>query len=403
MGLFSTRDISWSDVYSGWTSGSSFTRGRDVKALRIVAVYGAVSLIADLFATLPQQRYRDAGGQHRKIGLPPWLVKPDPRMNAVTWRYQFVTSLKLRGNAYGLVIGSGASPLGVRWLHPDRVRIDESDPDGPRFWVEGRSEALTLYSQGGQIIHVPEFVQPGSIEGLSPIANFKQVYETAGYAMEYGRHWFEKSSVPAALLTTKTKLKPGAAAEARALFKEAAADGLVTLDHDWDYRTLSLRPDEAQFLDTIKASATLIATIFRVAPEDVGGETGRSLTYGNRQDDAERFNVRTMLPLTIRYELAMNELLPAGEFIKCNLDALVRPNLLDRIRANNEALKGGQLFHEEMRAQEDRAPATDEQVAFWKEHYLTTNTTSESQATSLALAIDEAVAKKLAEQITKGA
>lgn len=403
MSLFFKRDIDWDDVYSSWVTGSSFASG-SVKALRLVPVYAAVSYIADMFATLPQARYREDNGQHKKLELPPWLLKPDPRIDVFGWRYQFVTSLKLRGNAYGLVLGDARNPLGIRWLHPDKVTVDEAtDPTGPLYWVTGHNKPLTSFRQGGQIIHVAEFVQPGSVVGLSPIAQFKQVFETTGYALDYGRNWFEKSQIPPALLTAKTKLKPGQAAEAKTLFKEAAADGLVTLDADWDYKALTVAPNEAQFLETIKASATLIANIFRVSPEDIGGETGTSKTYGNRQDDFERFNVRTMLPVTVRYELAMGGLLPAAEFIKCNLDALVRPNLLERSRANTENLKNGTLTLPEARRNEDRAPLTLEEIEFWKSHYLTTNSTSESNATSLALAVSEQVAQQLAEQITKEA
>lgn len=390
MSLFFKRDLEWGDVFPGWAPGSSF-RSRNVKALRIVSVYGAVSLIADLFATLPQSRYRDDAGRHTKLALPAWLMKPDPRIDVFGWRYQYVTSLKLRGNAYGLVLGSSINPLGVRWLHPDSVRVDETDPTGPRYYVAGSSEPMTLYSQGGQIIHVAEFVQPGSVVGLSPIAQFQKVFETAGYAIEYGHDWFEKSAIPASLLTSKKQLKPGQAAEAKTLFRAAVADGgPVTLDMEWDYKALTIAPNEAQFLETIKASATLIATIFRVAPEDVGGETGSSKTYGNRQDDAERFNVRTMLPLVVRYELAMKTLLAESEFIKLNLDALNRPNLLERTRANFEALRSGQIFHDEMRALEDRPPATAAQVKFWQENYQTQKSASES----ISEAVSESITKE---------
>ncbi|MER3389978.1 MAG: phage portal protein [Microcella sp.] len=403
MSLFFKRDLDWDDVYAGWTTGSSFSSARNVKALRLVAVYAAVSLIADLFSTLPQSRYREDAGRHTKLPLPEWLAKPDPRISLFSWRYQFVTSLKLRGNAYGLVMdGSGGKPVGVRWLHPDSVRVDELDPTGPRYYVAGRAEPLTLYSQGGQIIHVPEFVQPGSVVGLSPIEQFRKVFETAEYAVDYGHDWFETSAIPKALLMAKRSLKPGQAAEAKTLFRSAVADGgPVTLDMDWDYKQLTIAPNESQFLETIKASSTLIANIFRVSPEDIGGETGSSKTYGNRQDDFERFNVRTMLPTVVRYELAMKALLPEQEFIKANLDALVRPNLLERSRANTENLKNGTLTLAEARGNEDRPMLTPEEVEFWHEHYLTTNSVSESNATSLALTVSEQVADLLAKNFTK--
>jgi len=383
MSLFFKRDVGWSDVFAGFTGTPS--RGAAGRALRLVPVYAAVSQIADQFATLPQHHYVGEAGERRRVALPQWLANPDRRVNVFSWRYQFVTSLKLRGNAYGLVLGDPANPLGVRWLHPDSVSVDETDPTGPRFFVSGMGEPLTLHSQGGRMLHVPEFVQPGSILGLSPIAQFRQVFETAEFAGQYGRDWFEKSAVPASLLMSKQRLSPGQASEAKRMFRESVADGgPVTLDAGWDYEKLTVAPDEAQFLQTIKASATLIANIFRVPPEDIGGEVANSRTYGNREADAERFNVRTMLPLVTRYELAVGELLPAGHYLKLNMDVLSRPNLLERSRANTENLRNGTLTLGEARANEDRAPLTDEQVEQWQQWFATTKSQSESDATSTA-------------------
>jgi HK97 family phage portal protein len=378
--LFKRARINWGDVYTGWTPGSGFINGSP-RALRLVPVYAAVSLIADMFATVPQYRYRGDGTSKTQMPLPQWLIKPDPRIDAYSWKYQFVTSLKLRGNAYGIVLGPGNGPLGVRWLHPDAVSIDETDPSGPRFWVGGASEALTLYSQGGQLVHIAEFVQPGSIRGLSPIQMFKQVWETAHYATEYGHDWFERAGVPASLLMSKKGLKPGQAKEAKELFRASVKDGgPVTLDAEWDYKQLTIAPNEAQFLETIKATATTIANIFRVTPEDVGGSSGDSKTYGNRQDDDERFKVRTMLPLATRYETAVSDLLPAPQFIKLDLDAWTRPNLLDRAKADTERLKNGTLTLDEARASVDKPPLTPAQVDFWQDNFATAKRLTETAA-----------------------
>lgn len=390
MSLFFKRDLEWGDVYPGWGAGSSVRS----KPMRLVPVYAAVSQIADLFSTLPQHRYRGEAGKRVKLDLPRWLVKPDPRVDVFAWRYQFVTSIKLRGNAYGLVLGDSLTPAGVRWLHPDAVDVDESDPTGPRYYVNGHPEPLTRHSQGGQIVHIAEFVQPGSVVGLSPIAQFRQVFETAGYALDYGRDWFEKSAVPSALLTSKTRLKPGQAREAKQLFIESVADGLVTLDSEWDYTKLTVAPEEAQFLQTIKASATLIANIFRVPPEDIGGEAGSSRTYGNREADAERFNVRTMLPLVTRFELGISELLAEGEFVKLNLDALTRPNLLERSRANTENLRNGTLTLPEARANEDRSMLTAQEIEQWQEWYATRKSSSETVAETVSQSVSEAITKE---------
>lgn len=380
MSLYHKRD--WADpTVSGWL-GRFVGSGRAAPALRLVPVYASVALIADMFASLPMDVFTKAGGERREVEAPDWLRAPDPRVSEFEWRYQYTVSMKLRGNAYGLVVGPILNPVGLVWLNPDKVSVDETDPARPVYRIAGAE--YEQFSQGGRIVHVREFLQPGTVKGLSPIENFARDFEVGDAAREFGARFFRSSEAPTSLLTAKQRLKPGDATDARNDWREAVAEGgPVVLDLDWDYKRLSVSPSEAQFLETIRANATTIATIFRVQPEDVGGEVANSRTYGNREADAERFNVRTMLPHVTKFELALKPLLGDQRFVRLNMDVLARPNLIDRIRANSEALRTGQIFHDEMRRLEDRPPATAEQLVFWQENYQTFKSESESFAQSV--------------------
>ena len=394
MSLLFRRSLDWGDVYGGspgW-SGVRFVGGKTTgPALRVAPVYAAVALIADQFATLPQHVFVGTDGARRKVDTPDWLRKPDPRVGLLPWLFQYTVSLKLRGNAYGLVFTAPNGRVAqVKWLHPDKVEVDETDAEGPRYRMSN-GKVETLWSQGGRIIHVPEFVQPGSVVGLSPIQQFASTIETATAATEYGRNWFGKNATPTSLMMSKKRLVQGQAKEAKRLMREAIADGgPVVLDGmEWDYTKLSVTPDEAKFLDTIRATATTIATIFRVPPDDIGGDAAASRTYGNREADAERFNARTLLPHCVRYEQAIGELLSPGEFLKCNLDALVRPSLLDRSRANTENLRNGTLTLPEARAQEDRPPLSAQEIEQWQAWYQTNRTVAETVAETVTQEIKE--------------
>lgn len=358
------------------------------QALRLAPVYAAVSLIADQFASLPLHVFERRDGARHKVPTPEWLTRPVPGLSSFDWRFQYTASLKLRGNAYGYVVGSLERPEGVKWLHPDKVSIDESDPSKPQYRIGSTLEKP--WANGGRIVHVREFVEPGSVKGLSPIAMFARTFEVGHYAADFGRNFFRKSAVPTSLLMAKNGLKPGASREARDLFRAATEDGgPVVLDKDWSFEKLTIAPGEAQFLETIKANATTIASIFRVPPEDIGGEAGNSRTYGNREADAERFNVRTMLPHVTRFELAIGDLLPNNQFVKLSMDALTRPNLLDRVRANTEQLRNGTMTLPEARALEDRPPLTDEEIAQWQQWYSTTKSQSESESVAIPLVLEQ--------------
>lgn len=383
MSLF-FRSLSGEDVYGdGWATVKG-GRGKDA-ALAVAAVYGAVSLIADSLATLPLHVLQVGATHSRKVETPAWLAMPNPSILPSAWRYQYSTSLSLRGNAYGLVVRDGSRVLGLRWLHPDKVIVDETDSI-PIYRVGAQEH--TLWQHGGDILHVAQFVQPGSVVGLSPIKQFQRTWETGNAAVDFGHNWFASNAQPTSLLMAKKGLKPGDAKEAKTLFRQAVRDGgPVVLDTDWDYKALTISPEEAQFLATIRATATTVATIYRVSPDDVGGEAASSRTYGNRQDDEQRFSRRTMLPHVVRFEEAVGLLLAPGLEIKLNLDALVRPNLLERSKTYTENLRNGSITLDEVRRLEDRPPLTPAQIEQWQQWYATTKSESESESDATSTAI----------------
>jgi len=381
------RALSYADVWGAGENPSVTADG----VLRLGAVYAAVSLIADQFAAVPLSVVRRVGESEEPVETPYVLTNPDINVSLVDWTFQAVASLKLRGNAYGLCSkeqGADGVRLRIEWLHPDRVAINESDPARPRYTVDGKP-VFTL-AQGGDLIHVREFVQPGSVVGLSPIAQFMDTFDTASQAQGFGRRWFKKAAVPPAILQSLTPRMPAAQlAEARDDFVTASAEGKpVALPGEWKYERISIPPNEAQFLETIKASATQIAAIFRVPPEDVGGESGGSRTYGNREADAERFNARVLLPLATRMAAALGEVLAdPSKRIRYDLDSLARPGQLEMARADTEALRNGTLSLAEARRAHGRRPLTDMEVEQWQQWYTTTKSESESTAESISTAI----------------
>ena len=379
--------LSYADVWGSGESPSISAEG----VLRNGAVYAAVSLIADLFSAVPLSVVQRVGEAETPVATPGFLSTPDRNLSLVDWTYQAVTSLKLRGNAYGMCspfLGAEGVRRRIWWIHPDRVGVNEADPLNPRYTVDGTP--VETYARGGDLIHIREFVQPGSVVGLSPIGQFMETFDTSAQAQAFGRRWFKKAAVPPAILQSLTPRMPAAQlAEARDDFVTASAEGKpVALPGEWKYERISIPPNEAQFLETIKASATQIAAIFRVPPEDIGGEAGNSRTYGNREADAERFNTRVLLPLANRMAAALGEVLAdSTKRIRYDLDSLSRPGQWEMAKADTEALRNGTLTLAEARHLHGRRPLTDSEVEQWQQWYTTTKSESESTAESISTTI----------------
>jgi HK97 family phage portal protein len=354
-------------------------------ALRVIPIYGAVSLIADQLASLPIGIFTRVNGVSQRTTAPAWMSRPDPRLTWFDWVHQLAVSLLLRGNAYGYIVKDSTGIAQVRWLHPDDVTLDEAGIF-PIYRV-GRNAEESV-ERGGNILHIRAFTSPGTVRGLSPIGVFRARFETWMSAAEYGREWFNNSAQPTGILqNSKGTLTPAQMDEAKKRFKDSTRRREpVALSSDWTWQQVSVSPEEAQFLQTIKATATQIAVIFRVDPEDVGGESGSSMTYATRESNQQKFNTRTLLPWTVRMETALAELLPGETFIKFDLDSLARPNTLERLQANTEALKSGQRTLAEVRASEDLPALTPQDIADWQEWFVTMKSASDSSSSSTSIA-----------------
>lgn len=352
-----SRSISFSDV---WGSGNVWSPAPD--ALSLVPVYAATGLIADQFAAAPLAAYtKDSSGVPTRLTEQPKLVSDPGYVDPYTWKHQAIASCLLRGNAYGYIAEEGRNgyPAKVVWLRPDEMTVEESAFARPEYFFNGQ------HIQRERIIHIPAYVQAGSVVGLSPLALFKSQIETNVQAQTFGKNWFKRGGIPSGVLrNTQKTLTAEQADVTKKRFKAAvsATEPFVT-GADWEYTAIVIPGGEAQFISTLKLTATQFAAIYRVAPEDVGGETGgTSLTYKSLEQDQIRFAMRTLRPWTTRFESVLNRYLPGTQYMKFNLDASARADLKTRMQSHALAITSGVETVDEARALEERPPLTDEQL-----------------------------------------
>lgn len=353
------RSISYQDV---WGSGGNPSRGKN--PLAVVPVYAATGLIADQFAALPVAVYdKPDGSTPERVKVQPELVN-DPGVDGLdvySWKHQAIASCLLRGNAYGYIAAwdKTGTPSKILWLKPDDMRVDETGTVAQFFW-NGHLVPRD------RLIHIPAYVQAGSIVGLSPLALFISQIETDAQAQTFGKNWFKRGGIPSGVLKNTSKVLGAAqATEAKQRFKASvsAVEPFVT-GSDWDYTAITVPGGEAQFISALKLTANQFAAIYRVAPEDVGGETsGTSLTYKSLEQDQIRFAQRTLRPWTTRFESVLNRYLFGSQYMKFNLDASARADLKTRMEAHQLAIASGIETVDEGRALEERPPLTPAQKA----------------------------------------
>lgn len=365
------RELPASTPLRSWAQGNGGVWDERDHALRLIPVYSAVSLISDAISIMPVHGYYDgAGGKRQRLDPQPAVVdnpNPNPHHTRIEWIHQFCASYLLRGNAYGLpdprTIDGAGNFTKVTWLHPDRVRVEEAGANTRYFYNE---EPIR-----GQLLHIPWFPKPGSIVGMSPISQFRVQLESGFEAANYGRNWFKNSSVPTGWLKWLTgPMQPRETAITKERFKAAVYGGDIFVSgNDWDWKQLGVTPADAQFLESIKATATEVAAIFHVSPNDIGGDSGNSLTYSTLEMDQYKLSVRAFQPIFTRLEQHWGRLLLPGQYVKFNPDALIRTDLKSRLEAYQIGLNAGVYRQEDVLDLEDRPYWTKPQRAAWKEMY----------------------------------
>jgi HK97 family phage portal protein len=355
-----TSDTLWGDQipfnYGGSLgSGNMASVGQD-KALSLGPVYSAVRVLADNISTLPMKGYRKLGDDRVPMSkLPPLFESMNEAGELVPWLYRCVTSVAIRGNAYGLTVARDGYeyPTQVEWLDPSAVAPDDRPNSRGGWLVNGRPVSRE------DLVHVTRFPLAGQRVGLSPIGSFASTLGIALSAQSYTADWFDAGGFPPG--TFKNEEKTVSQQEA-AIIKARLTSAIRTREpvvygKDWTYNPITVPPEEAQFIGTMRLTANQIAAIFGIIqPEWLGGESGSSNTYANVEQAQTQFVMLTLRPWLVILEHAFSALLPRGQYVKFNSDALVRADLRTRWDVSKIRVELGAASVNEIRAQEDQEP-----------------------------------------------
>lgn len=330
-------------------------------ALQLTAVYASVRLIADAVAGLPVHAYRPNGTERVAVEPQPRLiVDPYPTISRYDWTFQVMSSLLLTGNAF-LVAGARDKRTGAVTVampvHPDKVSY-RREPDGSVSWKVDKKPVAS-----SDFIHIPGFTIPGEVLGLSPIGQAKQAIGTGIAAERYGGQWFGDAANPSSVLESDVAIDQEAAIEAQARW-EASHGGRrrPAVLGALRYRPIAINPDESQFLETQRFSVGQIARLFGVPPHMIG-DVEKSTSWGTGiEQQAIGFVTYTLRPWIQRLEAALSRQLPGGQYVRFNVDGLLRADSKTRWANYQLARQIGALNVNEIRAKEEEpsiGPAGD--------------------------------------------
>lgn len=303
-----------------------------------------------------------AGEATRLPKQPQILLEPSADADIYDFLYMGTMSNCMKGTQFGQVAARD------KLMRPTQVELENPGVVHVRKLADGAYE----YKFRNQLVTPDElwkramFRYPGSPLGMSPVAYGLHATRLGLGAERFGNMYFEDGGHPSAVLTNDTQ-KLVSQDDARTLkkrFVEALRGSRepVVLGGGWKYDKIQITPDESMFLDTQKLSDGKVCRFMRVAPEMVGcASEGSAITYANVEQRAIGFLTYTMFRWIKKWEMWLGSCLPPGQYVKFDLDSLLRVDFLTLWQGLHMAVGSRIITQDEGREIVDRSPLTPEQ------------------------------------------
>jgi HK97 family phage portal protein len=306
------------------------------EALGLHQVYRAVEIIAIAVSQLSCGVWR----RDQEIDAPSLIAKPDLSMPRAAFFETTAVDLATTGNAFWrkYSTGPGEPVVGLRVLTPSECAVHQNDNTGDLSY-SWRGQRLEAW----QMSHLQKLRRSGRLYGLGPI-------EAAGVELrggidlrDYAGTWFTESSIPNGLFTSDQHLNSEQAKEYKKQIKTLwSPNEPAILGSGLKYEPITLKPADAQFLESRTFSVTEVARMFGIpATYMLASISGSSDTYSNQEQADIAFVRYTLMSYLREIEMALSELLPRGQDVRFKIDGLLRTDTKTRYETHQLAIDSG--------------------------------------------------------------
>lgn len=327
-------------------------------AMRHSAVAACVGLLCNV-ATWPVHAYRRTDGVGVRLpegDQPQFLRRPSAEATAVEWRREVLWSWATRGNAFGIV--SSRDQLGyprtIELIHPDSVTVRYSRSRW-EFLIDNKP--VDRYPDGDLWHSRGLWTKPGVPVGISPIEMALAAIGLGIAAEDFGSSWFYDGAHPSAILYTDQAVNETQATTTKKRFTDAIRGREpAVLGAGVKYQQVQVSANESQFLETLDRNIATVARYFLAAPEYIGASSGNSMTYSNIESRGLAMLQQFYGPWLVKLEEAFANLTPGTQYVKVNVDSLLRSDVKTRYDVHEIAIRNRIRSRDEVRALEDLPP-----------------------------------------------
>lgn len=335
-------------------------------ALQLSAVWSCVRLISESVGSLPIKIYKVLPTGERVLDKEhPLAILFSGRVNrwqtAIEFMETMTYQLVLLGNAYAFKQrDSSGKIIGLVPLMSQQMQVELLDDGSVVYRYNGDNGTIVYSSES--IWHNKLF--GNGVIGLSPL-DFARNSIGIGSAAEMSvGKIYKNGGKPSGVLTIDKLLTEEQRKQIKGNFSELAEgnnDRLFVLEADMKFQQVSLSPNDIELLASRRFQIEDIARFFGV-PSVLINDTSAGTTWGSGiQQIVQGFYKLGLRPYLERYEASMRaNLLDMKERtiyeFEFDFNALLRPDLAERIKMGKEAVTGGLMAPNEFRATEGWKP-----------------------------------------------
>lgn len=388
--------------------GGSSSTGRTVSkdgAMTMSAVYRAVAIKSGFISSLPFKVYRKtpSGRVEDNSTISRLLsVAPNPKMNKVVYFDRAMQHYELCGNHYARITRNQIGrAVRIDLLHPDMVQVF----DGANSLVyeinygKGVKELVQAYN----MIHVPNMG-----DGYVGKSVIRYMMEDASLMMDvrgYGANFFGRGGKPIGLLIPKANVTPTQRQEMKQSFQAAKTQGgEVALPYGWEYKEVSVPPNEAEWITTNDFSIANVSRWFGVPTQKLGDS---KVKYSNVEHMGIEFTQDTMSPIASKFECEYtNKLfqLPSEEELFCefNLDAYLRADSVSKAETLAKYIQSALITPNEARRLDNRPSVEGGDELFIQGATVPLSLQKQLYASKSEPKTRQSLRKKIAKQVQEG-
>jgi len=359
------RSISYQQI---WGAGGDFVGTTEAgvqvdqsNAMKLNAFYACVLLISDTISTLPVDCFiRRDGDRYPFRPQPAWVSKPDVDLLRTEHYQQVLVSILLDGNAFIRVYrDSNGDVANLVVLDPTRVEVKRSDVTREIFYIYNEDYSKPVRKD--EMLHITEIRKAQANRGVSRVAELKDNLGLGIALQNFASRFFAQGAITAGIIESPANLNEEQAKSLADGFNlrhkgYSKAHKVGILSGGAKFVRTGVNPDEAQMLDSQKFAVEQIARIFRVPPHMLGVTTPGAMSYNSVEQQNINFVQHTLRSYIAKLEDAYSTLLPAGAFLRFNIDGLLRGDFATRMQGYSIGAQAGFLSTNDIRRTEDLRP-----------------------------------------------